>query len=141
MADEPGADARTPCPLPGEGAAPGSEPTPRTVHLDVTDASRGLRPATLAVTAGRPPHAPDAPLNEPVAFASAYHAGGPIAYARDGNRSWSALEDAIGALEGGSALAFASGMAAIAAVFYPLALGAPVRAPPPASHGPPVPVP
>jgi hypothetical protein len=29
----------------------------------------------------------------------AYHAGGPVAYAHDGNRTWSALEAAIGALE------------------------------------------
>jgi cystathionine gamma-synthase len=66
----------------------------------------------------------DAPLNEPVNFASAYHAGGPIAYARDGNPNWSAFEGALGLLEGGSALAFASGMAAIAAVADTLPIGA-----------------
>ena len=42
---------------------------------------RALHRATLAVTAGRPAPSPDAPLNEPVSFASAYHAGGPVAYA------------------------------------------------------------
>lgn len=116
------ADDRTPCPFP--------EPEPRRpTSLPVSDAARALRPATVAITAGRPAEAADAPLNEPVAFASAYHAGGPVAYARDGNRSWTALEDAIGALEGGSALAFASGMAAIAAVLDTLPLGAKVVMP------------
>ncbi len=134
MADDPDpdvsdADERTPCPLPTTPAMPGSDPVRRLVHVEVTDAARRLRPATVAITAGRPPGGPDAPLNEPVAFASAYHAGGPIGYARDGNRSWSALEAAIGALEGGSALAFASGMAAIAAVLDTLPLGARVVAP------------
>ena len=33
-------------------------------------------------------------------------------YGRYGNPTWSALEDAVGALEGGAALAYASGMAA-----------------------------
>jgi cystathionine gamma-synthase len=50
---------------------------------------------TLAITAGRPDPAPDAPLNPPTVFASTYHAGGPIAYGRDGNPTWAALEDAI----------------------------------------------
>jgi cystathionine gamma-synthase len=99
------------------------------VHVPVTDAARAPRPATLAITAGRPSATADAPLNEPVAFASAYHAGGPIAYARDGNPSWTALEAAIGVLEGGSALTFASGMAAVAAVLDTLPVGARVVAP------------
>jgi cystathionine gamma-synthase len=56
-------------------------------------------------------------------FASTYHAGGPIAYGRDGNPSWAALESAIGALESGTAVAFASGMAAIAAVLELVPVG------------------
>jgi len=116
------ADDRTPCPFPESDAR-------RPTALPVTDAARALRPATVAITAGRPAEVPDAPLNEPVAFASAYHAGGPVAYARDGNPSWTALEGAIGALEGGAALAFASGMAAIAAVLDTLPLGAKVVMP------------
>jgi len=118
-------DERTPCPIPGPGDVTRGGPA----HLRVRDAGQVLRPQTLAVTAGRPPVTPDAPLNEPVSFASAYHAGGPIAYARDGNRSWAALEDAIGALEGGSALAFSSGMAAVAAVLDTLPVGAKIVAP------------
>ena len=82
--------------------------------------------ATVAITAGRPPHRPDGPLNAPVVFASALHAGGTVGYARDGNPTWTAFEAALGALEGGDALAFASGMAAIAAVLDSLPPGAPV---------------
>lgn len=59
----------------------------------------------------------DAPLNPPVVFSSTYvgvdPAGvGEVGYGRYGNATWSALEQAVGALEGGSALAYASGMAA-----------------------------
>ena len=60
-------------------------------------------------------------------LASTFHAGGPTGYGRDGNPTWSAFEEALAALEGGgSALAFASGMAAVAAVLETLAVGAPV---------------
>ncbi len=84
-------------------------------------------PATVAVTAGRPPPVPDGPLNVPVVFASALHAGGVVGYARDGNPTWTPFEETLAALEGGGAgLAFASGMAAIAAVLELLPVGAPV---------------
>jgi cystathionine gamma-synthase len=76
-----------------------------------------LHPATVAVHAGRPSPEPDAPLNPPVVFAATYvgvePAGrGERGYGRYGNPTWSALEVAVGALEGGTALAYASGMAA-----------------------------
>jgi Cys/Met metabolism PLP-dependent enzyme len=63
----------------------------------------------------------DAPLNPPVIFASTYigaHevSAAEIGYGRYGNPTWQALEQAIGALEGGRALTFASGMAAAHAV-------------------------
>ncbi len=45
----------------------------------------------------------------------------PRAYARNGNPGWEALEEALGALEGGEAVAFASGQAASMALL--LALG------------------
>ncbi len=75
-----------------------------------------LRPATIAVTAGRPDRTPDAPLNPPITMASTYVAGGDLEYGRYGNPTWTALEDALGALEGGRCLAFASGLAAEATV-------------------------
>jgi cystathionine gamma-synthase len=76
---------------------------------------------TLAVTAGRPERVVDAPLNPPVVFASTYvgahdvQAGG-LGYGRYGNPTWQALEEVLGALEGGRALTFSSGMAAAHAV-------------------------
>jgi cystathionine gamma-synthase len=87
-----------------------------------------LHPETSAITAGRPAPAPDASLNPPIIFSSTYHAGGPVGYGRYGNESWSALETAIGELEGGATLSFSSGMAAISAVFSILPIGAPVVA-------------
>ncbi len=52
------------------------------------------------------------------------------AYARDdGTRSWEALEEIVGGLEGGEAVAFASGMAAIAAVFDQLPVGSTIVLP------------
>lgn len=80
-----------------------------------------LRLETLAVTAGRPERVVDAPLNPPVVFASTYvgahdvQAAG-LGYGRYGNPTWQALEEALGALEGGRALTFSSGMAAAHAV-------------------------
>jgi cystathionine gamma-synthase len=76
---------------------------------------------TVAVTAGRPQRVVDAPLNPPVVFASTYvgahqTSAANIGYGRYGNPTWLALEQAIGALEGGRALSFASGMAAAHAV-------------------------
>lgn len=75
-----------------------------------------MKPATVAVTAGRPPHDPDQPLNVPITMASTYGATGDLEYGRYGNPTWTAFEDALGALEGGRALAFSSGMAAVTTV-------------------------
>ncbi len=88
-----------------------------------------LKPATLAVTAGRPPHEPDQPLNVPLTMASTYVAGGDLEYGRYGNPTWSAFEDALGALEGGRALAFSTGLAAVATVLDLVGQGAKVVAP------------
>jgi cystathionine gamma-synthase len=76
---------------------------------------------TLAVTAGRPERVVDAPLNPPVVFASTYVGAhdvqaAELGYGRYGNPTWQALEEALGALEGGRALTFSSGMAAAHAV-------------------------
>jgi len=53
-------------------------------------------------------------------MSSTFHQGGDLVYGRDGNPTWSALEEAIGGLEGGTALAFASGLGAISAVIESL---------------------
>jgi cystathionine gamma-synthase len=58
-------------------------------------------------------------------MASTFHAGGERAYARtDGTATWRALEEAVGELEGGEAVLFSSGMAAVAAVLETLPVGA-----------------
>lgn len=78
--------------------------------------TKPLAPATVAVAAGRPPRRPDGPMNPPIVMASTYHAGGDVGYGRYGNPTWEMLESAVGALEGGVATSFASGLAAVAAV-------------------------
>ena len=88
-----------------------------------------LAPASIVVAAGRQPRAPGAGLNAPLELSSSYHADGPVDYARDGNPTWSAFEEALGALEGGSALVFSSGMAAIAAALSLAPAGAVIVAP------------
>lgn len=83
-------------------------------------ADDGLHLETLAVTCGRPERTADAPLNQPAVFASTYFGArdvdNSVGYGRYGNPTWMALEEAIGALEGGRALTFGSGMAAAYAV-------------------------
>jgi cystathionine gamma-synthase len=89
----------------------------------------GLSPASILVSAGRQPRIPGAGLNAPLELSSTYVADGPIDYARGGNPTWTAFEEALGAIEGGSALVFASGMAAIAASLSVAPEGAVIVAP------------
>lgn len=107
---------------------------PPSVGVVDMPAPRGLHPDTVAVRAGRPEANVDAPLNEPVVFASTYvgthdTTGPERAYGRYGNPTWEALESAIGALEGGRALTYGSGMAAAAAVLELVPIGATVVLP------------
>ncbi len=101
----------------------------------MTEDAPELSPATIAVTAGRPPHDPDAPLNVPITMASTYVAGGDVEYGRYGNPTWTAFEEALGQLEGGRALSFASGMAAVSTVLDLVGNGALVVAPHHAYNG------
>lgn len=85
--------------------------------------------ASRLVSAGRGDEAGD-PLNVPLMPSSAFVTGRERSYARgDGTPTWEALEELIGVLEGGTAVAFASGMAAVAAVFDALPVGAHVVLP------------
>ncbi|MEZ5379766.1 MAG: PLP-dependent transferase [Acidimicrobiales bacterium] len=100
-------------------------PRRRAPALDLT----GLHPDTVAVAAGRP-HLAGQPVNTPMVPVSNYDSGNGPEYARgDGTDTWRALEDAVGALEGGKALAFSSGMAAISALFDSLGPGAKIVLP------------
>ncbi len=85
---------------------------------------------SVAVSAGRPVHRPGAPVNAGIELSTTFHAGADQGYVRDGaSETTRAFEAAIGALEGGRALAFGSGMAAIAAVVEGLPAGGVVVAP------------
>jgi cystathionine gamma-synthase len=94
-----------------------------------------LRPATIAVTAGRPDHVADAPLNTPLTMAATYVAGGDLEYGRYGNPTWTAFEDTLGALEGGRCLSFATGLAAVATILDLVGQGETVVAPRHAYNG------
>src|SRR5215467_3436296 len=106
---------------------------------DQPTAPAGLRPETAVIWAGRPRHAASDPLNVPVVLASNFHASptaaagtgeGIRSYARtDATPTWEALETAVGQVEGGHAVAFSSGMAAVAAVLDLLPAGARIVAP------------
>jgi cystathionine gamma-synthase len=80
------------------------------------------------VAGRRKPANSRAPLNHRSCRSTA--AGQRSDYSRDsGTPTWEALEEIVGALEGGRSLAFASGMAAVAAVFDQLACGACIALP------------
>jgi cystathionine gamma-lyase len=77
---------------------------------------------TKVIRAGLPAKQQGRPFSEGIHFAATYHAAGdpgasPYSYGRYHNPTWTAFEQALGDLEGGFALSFASGMAAVAAVF------------------------
>jgi len=97
--------------------------SPFTAPAERPERPPGWSLSTQAIVAGRPGRVPDGPLNQPVVFASTYHAHGPVAYGRDDNPTWTALEEVIGVMEGGTAVSFASGMAAVAAVFEHVPVG------------------
>jgi cystathionine gamma-synthase len=89
----------------------------------------GIKPESWLVSGGRTSE-PGAPLNVPLVPASNFLMGSERAYSRDhGTPTWEALEEVVGGLESGRSIAFASGMAAIAAVFDQLATGAVVALP------------
>jgi cystathionine gamma-synthase len=86
-----------------------------------------MHPETVAIHAGRAPRIAGEPLNPPLVPASNFYEGG---YAREqGSPGWLPFEQAMGTLEGGEAVAFSSGMAAITAVLETLPQGARVVGP------------
>ncbi|MEL7974404.1 PLP-dependent aspartate aminotransferase family protein [Isoptericola sp. F-RaC21] len=80
-----------------------------------------LSPATLAVTAGRPPRVQGGPVNPPVVLSSTYvnqgvTAPGELLYTRMDTETWHPFEEALAALEGAAhGVVFGSGMAAVIA--------------------------
>jgi cystathionine gamma-synthase len=71
---------------------------------------------TVAVQAGRPERNGGAAMNAPITMSATYVHDAVIEYGRDGNAGWGALEAALGALDGGQAVTFASGLAAATAI-------------------------
>lgn len=133
----------------GTAAGPDTAPRPDAAS------GQGMRPESWLVVAARPTNAGE-PLNVPPIPAANFNgpgsrngagarggigegagcsgaggnAGAARTYARqDGTPTWEALETIVGGLEGGQAVAFASGMAAIAAVFDQLTTGAVIALP------------
>jgi len=83
----------------------------------------GLTSESLLIAAGRD-RRPGSPLNIPPVLASNFVLGTDRGYARDDSTpTWEALEEIVGVLEEGDSVAFASGMAGIAAVFDQLQAG------------------
>ena len=97
-----------------------------------------MRPENLAtwvVTGGRV-RTEGAPLNVAPEFASNFYLPTDRVYSRSGGTTTSlALEQLLGGLDGGRALVFSSGMAAVSAVLHRLAVGAQVVVPSDPYHG------
>jgi len=89
-----------------------------------------LSPASLVVALGRPDRVPGASVNPPIELTSTFAAPEVgVAYGRNENPTWTAFEDALGTLEGGAALVFSSGMAAITAAMSLVPAGGTVVVP------------
>lgn len=96
-----------------------------------SDQTPPLRPESVVVAAGRP-HGTGQPINTPMVPASNFVSGpgDHREYSRqDATAGWEAFEGAIGELEGGDAISFASGMAAIRSVLDLVPNGATILAP------------
>jgi len=92
-------------------------------------------PQTWLVAGGRD-RTPGEPLNVAPVFASNYYLPDERVYSRsDGTPTTDSLETLLGGLDGGRALAFASGMAAAAAVFQRLPVGSQLAIPTDPYHG------
>src|SRR4051794_35636975 len=98
------------------------------------ESAQPLRVETRLAVLGRGSPLPGQPLNVPIVPASNFRAASSGAAGReysrdDGTPGWEAVEELIGNIEGGPAVCFSSGMAAIAAVLELLPGGARVVAP------------
>ncbi len=88
------------------------------------------------LVAGARDRTPGEPLNVAPVFASNYYLPDERVYSRsDGTPTTDSLETLLGGLDGGRALAFASGMAAAAVVFQRLPVGSQLAVPTDPYHG------
>jgi cystathionine gamma-synthase len=88
---------------------------------DVTGSA--LHPESVLIDGGRPFRTAGSPVNQPIAVSATFHADGAHAYGREGSDTTRAFESVVGAVEGGAALAFSSGVAATAALVEGLPTG------------------
>ena len=96
---------------------------------------KDLTPSSWAIAAGRS-RVPGEPLNVAPVLASNFYLPSERVYSRgDATASSEALEQLVGGLEGGRALAFGSGMAAVAAVLNRLPVGSLLAVPEDPYHG------
>lgn len=97
----------------------------RATFDEATEDMPELGDATQVIHAGLPEPVGGEPFLPGPTFASAFHAPGepsaiPYVYGREGNPTWDRYEEAIGELEGGTAVVFSSGMAAVSALLLSL---------------------
>jgi cystathionine gamma-lyase len=95
------------------------------VSAQPADHTRGAGPGTRAVHAGLPAPAQGEPFLPGPTFAGPYHLAGDAdahryGYQRYGNPTWTRYEAALSELEGGPAIIFPAGMAAVTAVLMQL---------------------
>lgn len=96
---------------------------------------KDLTPASFVISAGRR-RVPGEPLNVPPVLASNFYLPSERIYARgESTPTIEALEEIVGGLEGGRALAFSTGMAAVTAVLHSLPVGAVLAVPEDPYHG------
>lgn len=94
-----------------------------------------LSPDSWVISAGRN-RTPGRPLNVPPTLASNFYLPSDRVYVRgEGTETVDALEELVGGLESGRALAFASGMAAVAVVLNRLPVGSVLAVPTDPYHG------
>lgn len=91
---------------------------------------------TFVVSAGRPAHEHDAPVNPPIVLSSTFRGAGAVisddkVYARFDNPTWNGFEEVVAGLEGASlpGIVFPSGMAAIASVMDLVPVGSTILLP------------
>ena len=90
---------------------------------------------TVAVQAGRPSRNSGASMNAPITLSSTYVHTSDLGYGRDGNQTWTALEEALGKLDGGIATTFSSGLAATTAIADLIPSGGTIVVPTAAYYG------
>ncbi len=105
------------------------------INAQFAQVDKSWNEATVVAQAGRPRRSAGAAMSQPITLSSTYVHGSDLSYGRDGNNSWSALEAALGELDGGTATTFSSGLAAATAIASLVPTGGKVVIPQAAYYG------